>query len=135
MDGGKIEQATRDVFANLNSRHLSKTEKQHQIPEDLLRQMTSCQTSANEFLRHLWSAVLPPGQNDHSASAKGTPAQKAAKAQKMISYLQKTQDRVDLVLKEAKRARQDVERISFVRLPFDLDGPFLIFSYRRCNRH
>lgn len=48
------------------------------------------ESGSNEFLRHFWSAVLPPRQNDYSASAKGTPARKAAKAQKMIGYLQKT---------------------------------------------
>lgn len=115
-DTQAIEDATQSIIQKINARHLSKSEKAHAIPEGLLRQMTSCQTSANEFLRHFWGAVLPPRQNDYSASAKATPSQKAAKAQKMITYLQKTQARVDLILKEARDGKQDVERIRYVSL-------------------
>ena len=103
------------MVASLKARHLSKAGKARGISEDVLKLMTSCQTSANEFLRHFWSAILPARQGDFSAIAKATPVQKASRAAKMIGYLAKTDDRVALVLKEAAMAGQDLDRIRFVR--------------------
>ena len=77
------------------------------FPETNLRSMISCQASANEFLRHFWSAVLPARPDDISASAMATPLQKAGKAQRMVGYLEKTQERVDTVVREGQKEGSD----------------------------
>jgi transcription initiation factor TFIIH subunit 1 len=93
------------------------TSKANSIPEAVLRQMISLQSTSNEFLRHFWSSVLPPRAGDISFTAKATPVQKAARAQKMISYLEKTPDRLEQILDDASEQMQvDPERIRAVRL-------------------
>jgi transcription initiation factor TFIIH subunit 1 len=77
------------------------------FPEQVLRSMISCQASANEFLRHFWSAVLPAQTGDISASAMANPQQRAGKATRMIEYLRKTQERVDTVVKEGEKLGGD----------------------------
>lgn len=91
--------ATRLANASSSSSSHSKA-----FPEQILRSMLSCQASANEFLRHFWSAILPsnPADFGYSASSMASPAQKAGKAIRMIEYLEKTQERVDTVVKQAE---------------------------------
>lgn len=73
-----------------------------EFPEAVLRSMLSAQTSTNEFLRHFWSAMLPPNPNDYSAAALSTPMQKANKVNRMLGYLEKSKERVDSIVKEAE---------------------------------
>ena len=49
------------------------------VPEPLFRQMRTCQTAANEFLRQFWLAIYPPSSDAQTASS-SNPALKAAKA-------------------------------------------------------
>lgn len=64
--------------------------------------LTSLHSATDEFLRHFWTAVLPPRPNDYSAAAgTATPEQKAAKAQRMLGYLDKTEERVRKVVELA----------------------------------
>ncbi len=83
------------------------------IPEALFRQMTTCQTAANEFLRQFWLAIYPPA-NESQQLAVATPAQKAVKASKMISYLGKTHEKVEALVLEAQREQFDPARVRVV---------------------
>lgn len=70
--------------------------------------LTSLHSATNEFLRHFWSAVLPPRSNDISASASASPQQKAAKAQRMLGFLEKTGERIQAV-KELMRKEGGIQ--------------------------
>lgn len=88
------------------------------IPEGLFRQLTTCQTAANEFLRQFWLSIYPPVTEGQILSA-ASPAQKAAKAAKMIGYLGKTHEKVDALVIAARREGVDPARIQVVCLfPF-----------------
>jgi transcription initiation factor TFIIH subunit 1 len=104
----------------MRSQHESKKAKaSDSFPEDILRQMVTCQAAAYEFVRHFWAAVSPPKPGDISAAAMATPAQKAAKAQRMLSYLEKTGERVDTVVQKAAQQKVDATRVKQVGRPFD----------------
>ena len=68
--------------------------------------MTTCQTAANEFLRQFWLAIYPPPHEAQIVSASNS-AQKAAKATKMIGYLEKTHDKVAALTSAAQREGVD----------------------------
>ena len=103
-DLGKFHFSRSNRISNASS---SSSSHSKQFPEQVLRSMLSCQASANEFLRHFWSAILPsnPADFGFSASSMATPAQKAGKAIRMIEYLEKTQERVDTVVGQAKNTQ------------------------------
>ena len=84
------------------------------IPEGLFRQLTTCQTAANEFLRQFWLSIYPPVTEGQILST-ASPAQKAAKAAKMIGYLGKTHEKVDALIVAARREGVDPGRIQVVR--------------------
>ncbi|KAK0485803.1 hypothetical protein IW261DRAFT_1548835 [Armillaria novae-zelandiae] len=100
---------TQNVAARLDVR--SKT---NDLPDGFFRQMTSCQTAANEFLRQFWSATYPSG---YDLSAAVTPAQKAAKATKMIGYLSKTHEKVEALVRAAQQQGLDANRIEIAMKP------------------
>lgn len=83
------------------------------IPESVFSQMRTCQTAANEFLRQYWSSIFPP-PSDPQTLGTSTPAQKAAKAAKMIGYLASTQDKVDAIIKAASSAGAEPAKIEVV---------------------
>jgi transcription initiation factor TFIIH subunit 1 len=85
-----------------------------EIPENLFRQMTTCQTAANEFLRQFWSAVCPPPADAHAVGAPPTPAQRTAKAGKMAGYLAKTHDKVDALVRAAQAEGGDPKSVQIV---------------------
>lgn len=75
--------------------------------------MTTCQTAANEFLRQYWSATLPqPPELQTAATA--TPAQRAAKAVKMIGYLAKTHEKVAAIVMQAQAHGVDAAKVEVV---------------------
>lgn len=76
--------------------------------------MTSLVTTTNEFLRQFWFAVLPPQAGDISYAARMPPEQKAAKAQKMISYLAKTNERVAALAKQGTAYNIKEDRVTGV---------------------
>lgn len=85
------------------------------IPEDILQQMRTCQTAANEFLRQFWSSVFPsPADGIPSGSANA--AQKAAKAAKMAGYLTKTPEKVKAIVQTAHKSGLDATKIEVVRI-------------------
>jgi transcription initiation factor TFIIH subunit 1 len=109
--------AADDMLDSLRIRAESKaTSKANTVPDAILRQMVSLQSSSNEFLRHFWAAIVPPREGDITFAAKATAAQKAARAKKMIGYLEKTAERVDQVVEDAQGDKSvDPERVKAVR--------------------
>lgn len=99
---------TQNVVARLEV-----TKRKSELPENLFRQMTTCQTAANEFLRQFWLAIYPPPLELPTASS-STPAQKAAKAAKMAGYLEKTHEKVDALVRTAQREGFDQTRVQVV---------------------
>ena len=83
------------------------------IPEDVLRQMTTCQTAANEFLRQFWSSIYVPTSEGRSL-APSTPAQRQAKAKKMAGYLAKTPEKIDAIIRTARNRNVDVQKVEIV---------------------
>ena len=76
--------------------------------------MTTCQTAANEFLRQFWLAIYPPPTESQTLAA-ATPAQKAAKAAKMVGYLGKTHEKVEALIRAAHQEGVDPARVKVVR--------------------
>ena len=100
-------QALQSLHTHNTARHSGSSgvsSSKQQFPETVLRSMLSCQASANEFLRHFWSAILPSNPSDfgYSAASMAAPAQKAAKAVRMMGYLEKTQERVDTIVQQSQ---------------------------------
>lgn len=85
------------------------------IPEGLFRQMTTCQTAANEFLRQFWSSMYPASAEVLQTVNVATPAQRAAKAAKMIGYLSKTPEKVHALIRAAQVEGVDPTRVEIVR--------------------
>ena len=77
--------------------------------------MTTCQTAANEFLRQFWLTIYPLPADAQLAAA-ATPAQKAAKAAKMIGYLERTHEKVDALVHTARQNGVDPARVQTVSL-------------------
>ncbi|KAL7281728.1 hypothetical protein ACG7TL_005046 [Trametes sanguinea] len=90
--------------------------RKHDLPEGLFRQMTTCQTAANEFLRQFWLAIYPPPSEAQMLTV-ATPAQKAAKAAKMIAYLGKTHEKVEALVRTAPQEGVDPARIKVAMKP------------------
>ncbi|KAG5654394.1 hypothetical protein H0H81_003218 [Sphagnurus paluster] len=102
---------TQNVAARLEVRS-----RKNDIPDGLFRQMTTCQTAANEFLRQFWSAMYPPPL-DVQTVVVATPAQRAAKAAKMIGYIAKTHEKVDALVKLAQQHGIDPMRVETALKP------------------
>ncbi len=79
--------------------------------------MTTCQTAANEFLRQFWLSTYPPPTDVQTVVA-ATPAQRAAKAAKMIGYLSRTREKVDAIIRTAQAGGFDPNRIEVVGSTF-----------------
>jgi hypothetical protein len=84
------------------------------IPPALFSQMTTCQTAANEFLRQFWLCMYPPVA-EQPVLAQATPAQKVAKAAKMVGYLGKTPEKVNALVQTAQVEGIDASRVEIVR--------------------
>lgn len=86
------------------------------LPASLFRQMTTCQTAANEFLRQFWLALYPPASEapPPPGGAAAAAAQRKQKAAKMAEYLAKTPEKVDALIRAAKRDGVDVSRVEVV---------------------
>ncbi|KAF8070610.1 hypothetical protein FPV67DRAFT_1561376 [Lyophyllum atratum] len=102
---------TQNVAARLDVRS-----RKNDIPDGLLRQMTTCQTAANEFLRQFWSAVYPPPMELQTVMV-ATPAQRAVKAAKMVGYIAKTHEKVNALVKLAQQHGVDPGRVEAALKP------------------
>ena len=72
--------------------------------------MSTCQVAANEFLRQFWLATYPPAVEAQTVSS-ATPAQRAAKAAKMIGYISKTEEKVQALVETAQQHGIDPLRV------------------------
>ncbi|EMD37872.1 hypothetical protein CERSUDRAFT_105750 [Gelatoporia subvermispora B] len=106
----------------------------HDISDNLFRQMTTCQTAANEFLRQFWLSIYPPVTDGQTLSA-ATPAQKAAKAGKMIDYLSRTHEKVGALVQTAQQEGVDPSRVQVAMKPvLDAVDNALEFWRRRSSK-
>jgi hypothetical protein len=104
------------------------------LTDDLLRQMATCHTAANEFLRQFWLSKLA-WQGETALR----PEQRNAKAIKMAGYLSTTHERVRSIMNDAKAAGVDagaVEKVSPVslRIVCSLEFAAGIVTPSRCRR-
>jgi transcription initiation factor TFIIH subunit 1 len=86
-----------------------------EIPDGLFRQMTTCQTAANEFLRQFWTTIYPPPVEVQTLAV-FTAAQRTAKAARMIGYISKTHEKVDALIRTAQQHGLDASRVEIVSL-------------------
>ncbi|KAG2338652.1 hypothetical protein BDR05DRAFT_984654 [Suillus weaverae] len=84
------------------------------LPPTLFRQLTTCQTAANEFLRQFWTSLYPPPTTTSSGA---TPSQNAAKAAKMAGYLSKTREKVEALVRAGQLEGVEPERVEVVMKP------------------
>ncbi|KZT52260.1 hypothetical protein CALCODRAFT_525450 [Calocera cornea HHB12733] len=115
------------------------------IPAEFFRQMTTCQTAANEFLRQFWGAVLPPppppppiyagvGSGVSGGERLGlSNRERAQKAQKMAGYLARTGEKVDALVSAARGEGVDPERVraAFGPLMSAVDKALKLYAQRR----
>ncbi|KAH0827365.1 hypothetical protein J3R83DRAFT_4014 [Lanmaoa asiatica] len=99
----KVERKSSDaallsMTQNVAARLDIKTRKPD-FPPDLFRQLTTCQTAANEFLRQFWTSIYPPPSDLPTPTS--TAVQRSAKAAKMAGYLGKTHQKVDALVRAA----------------------------------
>ncbi|KAF7792342.1 hypothetical protein EIP86_003378 [Pleurotus ostreatoroseus] len=114
IDGKAGSSALLGMTQNVTAR-LDVKMRKNDIPEGIFRQMTTCQTAANEFLRQFWLTIYPLPADAQLAAA-ATPAQKAAKAAKMIGYLERTHEKVDALVHTARQNGVDPARVQTVSL-------------------
>ncbi|KAF9529198.1 hypothetical protein CPB83DRAFT_852845 [Crepidotus variabilis] len=110
----KIERKAGDaaliaMTTNVANRLDGKSRK-NDIPDGLFRQMTTCQTAANEFLRQFWLAMYPP-PSELQTVATATKAQRLAKQAKMIGYIAKTPEKVHALIQAAQQHGIDAIRV------------------------
>ncbi|KAF5370570.1 hypothetical protein D9758_001928 [Tetrapyrgos nigripes] len=105
--------ALMDMTHNVAAR-LDVKSRRNDLPEGIFRQMRTCQTAANEFLRQFWTATYPPIVEGPALS---TPAQRAARASKMIGYLAKTPEKVAAIVQTAHQQGIDAARVEVAMKP------------------
>jgi transcription initiation factor TFIIH subunit 1 len=81
------------------------------FPPTLFRQLTTCQTAANEFLRQFWTSLYPPPM---TTSSSATPSQNAAKVAKMAGYFSKTREKVGALVRAGQMEGVEPERVEVV---------------------
>lgn len=81
------------------------------FPPTLFRQLTTCQTAANEELRQFWTSLYPPPT---TTSSSATPSQNAAKVAKMAGYLSKTREKVGALVRAGQMEGVEPERVEVV---------------------
>lgn len=79
-----------------------------------MRQMSTCQTAANEFLRHYWHSIYPPPSQASLPLTETLKNQRAAKAAKMAGYLASTHEKVEAIVKAAPYEKVDPRRVELV---------------------
>lgn len=83
------------------------------FPPGLFRQLTTCQTAANEFLRQFWTSIYPPPSDLPTPTS--TASQRSAKAAKMAGYLSKTHEVVGALVRAAVLEGVEGNRVVVVR--------------------
>ncbi|KAF9482165.1 hypothetical protein BDN70DRAFT_875466 [Pholiota conissans] len=103
--------------------------RKNEIPDGLFRQMTTCQTAANEFLRQFWLATYPP-LGEFETAASPTPAQRAVKAAKMIGYISKTEEKIRALVHTAAQHGIDPTRVETAMKPVVVASNQALSFYR-----
>ncbi|KAN0090726.1 hypothetical protein V8E55_004292 [Tylopilus felleus] len=85
------------------------------FPPGLFRQLTTCQTAANEFLRQFWTSIYPPPSDRPTPSSNA--AQRSAKAAKMAGYLGRTHEKVDALVRAAVMEGVEANRVVVAMKP------------------
>ncbi|MBW0507291.1 hypothetical protein O181_047006 [Austropuccinia psidii MF-1] len=111
------EQVTQATYLMLST-VVNRYERKHglneaSIPASFLSQVISLHTTTNEFLRQFWTSILPNVVNlapmSTSSSDKEVPPkaltaeQKALKAQRMMGYIMKTEERIQNLVNQADK--------------------------------
>lgn len=78
------------------------------LPRQHHTTVSSLSTTTFEFLRHFWSALLPPKPNDTSAFALAPPKERAQRVEKFRGYLDKSRERVDRAMEDAAKESGEV---------------------------
>ncbi|KAL1728800.1 hypothetical protein EV714DRAFT_274260 [Schizophyllum commune] len=112
---GPSDAALMSMTQNVMQRLTVKAQK-NDFPPDLFRQMASCQTAANEFLRQFWGSLYPRA-GDQPAAGNPNPAQRAAKAAKMANFLARTPEKVDALVRQAEEMGADAKRVRVALQP------------------
>lgn len=119
----------RKVLAAISVLTIYANKRADDIPDGLFRQMTTCQTAANEFLRQFWSSIYPPPLELQTVST-ATPTQRAAKAAKMVAYISKTPEKVQALVQAAQQNGVDAAKVEVVSCFFSLQcNVFLCGSF------
>ncbi|KAL7415329.1 hypothetical protein BDY24DRAFT_382565 [Mrakia frigida] len=127
LDKRTAEDAMLGLTSSVKARVDAKTTRDD-IPPDILKQMISCHTATCEFLRQFWSAILPtPPGNVLNVSS---PAEKSAKAAKMVGYLAGTGEKVEAVVGAARGRGADGEKVRIALKPTLESVDKALFFYR-----
>ncbi|GAA6063087.1 hypothetical protein JCM10212_005150 [Sporobolomyces blumeae] len=104
VDSKSVRAGMRDMMTNIGQQNerARKTGGSSGLPRAHLLSVESISTTSLEFLRHFWSAILPPKPNDTSAFALAPPRERAARAEKFKGYLEKSRARVSKAVGDAK---------------------------------
>ncbi|KAI9572264.1 hypothetical protein HD554DRAFT_2320529 [Boletus coccyginus] len=114
---------TQNVAARLDTKA-----NKSDFPLGLFRQLTTCQTAANEFLRRFWTSIyLPPADLPTPTS---TAAQRSAKAAKMAGYLGKTHEKVDALVRAAVLEGVEGNRVVVAMKPL-MDAVEHVLAFHR----
>jgi transcription initiation factor TFIIH subunit 1 len=123
-----LESMTKNVATRLEA-----YKRKADIPEEIFRQMRTCQTAANEFLRQFWSAIYP--RVGETVGGPTTLAQKTAKATRMAGYLTKTPEKVAAIIRAAELGGVDRGRVQIVSASmFCGNSQANDNGFRACNR-
>lgn len=112
MSFSHLQMRPRRVITRKNEQDSDRTAD---LPVELLDSMRTCHNAATEFLRQYWSAVLP---TPPAALGAGTPSQsesaKAAKAERMATYLRGMEGKLEAVVQLGVAVGVDPGRIRAV---------------------
>ncbi|GAA5826603.1 hypothetical protein JCM5353_008925 [Sporobolomyces roseus] len=104
VDSKAMKQGMRDMYENISKQNerTRKTGGSSGLPRAHLLTVESISTTTLEFLRHFWSAILPPKPNDISPFATAPAKERAERAKKFKEYLEKSRERVGKALIDAR---------------------------------
>ncbi|KAH9809350.1 hypothetical protein DFH28DRAFT_1098569 [Melampsora americana] len=114
----EINDATNEMMENITTRYEQRNGfLEGGIPASLMSQVISTHSTTHEFLRHYWSSILPnPIQTTNTTTEIANkkvlnPEEKAMKAQRMIGFLERTNERVSHLIEEARSLSVDKKLI------------------------
>ncbi|KZV97754.1 hypothetical protein EXIGLDRAFT_811339 [Exidia glandulosa HHB12029] len=135
LDKHAAEEALKGMTESVSARMGNKSRK-NDIPDAVLRDMTTAHNATNEFLRQFWGAIYPQAAEGGQVLAPlTTPAQKKEKAGKMAAYLGNTHDKVDALAQQADAAGGDSGKVRVALQPMlDAVDRALDYFYNHFNQ-